>query len=60
VPPLVRDVLEVLMVVALGGALWSAAARIRRGQVRIDRCPGCGRPTSRTYDRCPRCGRASN
>lgn len=55
-PPLARDVLEALMVVALGGALWSAVARIRRGQVALPRCTGCGRPVSRTYDRCPRCG----
>ena len=59
-PPLARDVLEVLMVVALGGALWSAAARIRRGQLDVARCPGCGRPVSRTYGRCPRCGGAMN
>ena len=52
----VRDGLELLMVLAVGGALWSAATRIRRGQVRIARCPGCTRPASRSYDRCPRCG----
>ncbi|HEX6596495.1 MAG TPA: hypothetical protein VF045_06140 [Acidimicrobiales bacterium] len=55
-PPLVRDVLEVLIVVAVGGMLWSAVTRIRRGEMAVVRCPSCGRPSSRAYERCPRCG----
>jgi len=55
VPPLARDVLEVALVVAVGGMLWSALARARRGRLNVVRCPACGRPTSRAYERCPRC-----
>ncbi|HWC12547.1 MAG TPA: hypothetical protein VG455_15160 [Acidimicrobiales bacterium] len=54
--PLVRDAAEVLMVVAVGGMLWSAAVRLRRGQVTAVRCPACGRSASRAYPRCARCG----
>ncbi|MDQ3978432.1 MAG: hypothetical protein M3314_02620 [Actinomycetota bacterium] len=53
---IVRDGLEVLIVVALGGMLWAAVGKIRRGQIRVVRCSECGRPTSRAYPRCPRCG----
>ncbi len=56
--PLVRDVAEVLMVVAVGGMLWSAVSRLRRGQVAMVRCPACGRLASRAYPDCPRCGTA--
>ncbi|MCA1691079.1 MAG: hypothetical protein ABR540_02680 [Acidimicrobiales bacterium] len=59
-PPLVRDLLEVLMVVAVGGMLWSALSRLRRGQLTVLRCSGCGRTTSRAYERCPRCGVAQD
>ena len=52
---LVRDALEILIVVAVGGMLWSAVARLRAGQIRIVRCPACGRPTSRAYPRCKHC-----
>ncbi|MFP5316929.1 MAG: hypothetical protein ACLGI2_01400 [Acidimicrobiia bacterium] len=55
-PPLVRDTLEVLMVVAVGGMVWSAVSRIRQGRMAVVRCPRCGRPSSRAYARCPRCG----
>ncbi|MEW6153267.1 MAG: hypothetical protein AB1673_04650 [Actinomycetota bacterium] len=55
-PPLVRDVLEVAMVVALGGMLWSAVDRLRKGRLPVTRCGQCGRPSSRAYERCPRCG----
>ena len=37
--PLVRDALEVLLVVAVGGILWSAIGRMRRGEVTVMRCP---------------------
>ena len=53
---LVRDALEVLIVIAVGGMLWSAVARLRRGQIRVFRCPACDRPTSRAYPRCTHCG----
>ncbi|MBV9410150.1 MAG: hypothetical protein JO148_01030 [Acidimicrobiia bacterium] len=54
--PLVRDALELMLVIAVGGILWSAIARIRRGEVAVTRCPSCGRTTSRAYDDCPHCG----
>ena len=53
---IVRDGLEVLIVVALGGMLWAAVGKVRRGQIRVVRCPACARPTSRAYQHCPRCG----
>jgi len=54
--PLVRDALEILLVVAVGGILWSSIGRIRRGEVHVVRCPSCGRAVSRAYDRCGHCG----
>jgi len=54
--PLVRDALEVLMVVAVGGILWSVIARLRRGEISVVRCPSCGRPVSRADGRCRECG----
>ncbi|HEV3400316.1 MAG TPA: hypothetical protein VG078_00710 [Acidimicrobiales bacterium] len=54
--PLVRDAAEVLMVVAVGGMLWSAVGRVRRREIRPVRCPACGRAVSRAYPRCPGCG----
>ena len=39
----VQIALDVLLVVAVGGMLWSAVARIRRGRVVVPRCPSCGR-----------------
>ena len=53
---LVRDGIEVLFVVAVGGMLWSAVRRLRAGRVVVPRCPACGRPTSRAYPACTRCG----
>jgi hypothetical protein len=52
----VRAILEVAMVVAVGGMLWSAARRLRRSEVRVYRCVACARPTSRGYPRCRHCG----
>jgi len=49
-------ILEVLIVVAVGGTLWSAIGRLRRGEVRVYRCIACERPTSRGYPRCKHCG----
>jgi len=56
VDPLVRDALEVLMVVAVGGILWSAIGRMRRGEVSVGRCPECDRAVSRADGRCRECG----
>ena len=54
--PLVRDALEVLLVIAVGGILWSAIGRMRRGEVSAVHCPSCGRGASRAYERCGHCG----
>jgi uncharacterized OB-fold protein len=56
VDPLVRDAIEVLLVVAVGGILWSAIGRLRRGEIEIVRCPSCGRTSSRAYQHCAHCG----
>jgi uncharacterized OB-fold protein len=53
---LVRDVLELAIVVAVGGMLVSAVRRLRRGEISVYRCGACGRPTSRAYPRCRHCG----
>ena len=53
---LVRDALEVLIVIAVGGMLWSAIKRLRHGEIEVFRCPACDRPTSRAYPRCKHCG----
>lgn len=52
---LVRDALEILFVVAVGGILWSSVRRLRSGQIRAYHCVGCDRPTSRAYPRCKHC-----
>ena len=54
--PFVRDAAEVLLVVAVGGMLWSAVGRVRRREIRAVRCGACGRTASRAYPDCPRCG----
>lgn len=51
----VRDGLELLFVIAVGGMLWSAVRRLRAGQIDVFRCPACERPTSRAYPRCTHC-----
>ncbi len=53
---LLRDLLEILMVIAVGGMLWSAVRRLRSGGIQVFRCAECRRPTSRAYPRCTRCG----
>ena len=53
---LVRDLLEVAILVAVIGMLVSAVRRLRRGQITVVRCQACGRPTSRAYPRCKHCG----
>ena len=53
---MVRNVAEILLVIALGGMLLSTLTRLRRGQANPRLCPGCGRTVSRVYEACPRCG----
>lgn len=53
---LVRDSLEVLIVVAVGGMVWQAVGRLRRGEIEVYRCAACNRPTSRAYAMCRHCG----
>ncbi|MFN8105806.1 MAG: hypothetical protein U0U69_15215 [Acidimicrobiia bacterium] len=51
-----RTLLEVLVVVAVGGMVVSALRMVRRGQIRPERCPECGKPTSKAYPACRWCG----
>jgi hypothetical protein len=52
----VRDGIEVLIVVSVGGLLWQTVGRLRRGEITANRCPACERPTSRAYPMCRHCG----
>ncbi len=51
-----RDVLEVAIVIGVGGLLVAAIRKLRRGEIRVYRCYSCERPTSRGYPRCKHCG----
>jgi len=51
-----RDGLEILFVVALGGMVVSAIGKLRRGEIEVIRCEHCGRPTSNAYPNCTHCG----
>jgi uncharacterized OB-fold protein len=53
---LIRDGLEVLIVVAVGGMLVSAVRGLRAGRIRVYRCPSCDRPTTRANGTCKHCG----
>ena len=53
---LVRDVLELAIVIAVGGMVWSVVRRFRRGELAVHRCPDCDRPTSRADPACRHCG----
>ena len=53
---LVRDALEFLIVLAIGGMVVSAVLKLRRGQIDVYRCDRCGRPTSRAFPQCKHCG----
>ncbi|HVF33476.1 MAG TPA: hypothetical protein VM933_10625 [Acidimicrobiales bacterium] len=53
---LVRDLLEVLIVIAVGGMAVSAIRRMRRGEISVFRCPACDRPTTRANGLCKHCG----
>jgi predicted amidophosphoribosyltransferase len=53
---LVRDLLELLIVIAVGGMAVSAVRRLRRGEIPVYRCPSCERPTTRANGICKHCG----
>jgi len=53
---LLRDLLEALFVVAIGGMVLSVVRRLRRGEIEVIRCEGCGRPCSNAYRVCRHCG----
>lgn len=53
---LVRDVLEVLIVIAVGGMVVSTVRRLRRGEIVVYRCGACDRPTTRANGICKHCG----
>jgi predicted amidophosphoribosyltransferase len=53
---LVRDAIEVVIVLAVGGMLVSAIVRLRRGEIRAFVCPSCERPTTRANGICKHCG----
>jgi predicted amidophosphoribosyltransferase len=52
----VRDGIEVLIVVGVGGLLWQTIGRLRRREIAVNRCAACDRPTSRAYPMCRHCG----
>jgi predicted amidophosphoribosyltransferase len=54
---LVRDALEAVIVIAVGGMLVSAVQRLRRGEIEVYRCVACDRPTTRANGICKHCGR---
>ncbi len=54
-----RDGLEALFVIAVGGMMWSVLVRLRRGDIEVVRCAHCGRPTSNAYPACKQCGQPS-
>lgn len=53
---LIRDAIELLIVIAVGGMLWTVISRLRSGRIRVVRCLECHRPTSRAYPVCKWCG----
>ncbi|HUR24239.1 MAG TPA: hypothetical protein VMZ73_10245 [Acidimicrobiales bacterium] len=53
---LVRDALEIAVLVALGGMVWSAIRRLTAGRIQVHRCPACARPVSMAYPACRHCG----
>ncbi len=53
---LIRDAFEIMIVVAIGGMVWSVLSRLRRGQLVVPSCPECGNPASRAYPNCRHCG----
>jgi uncharacterized OB-fold protein len=53
---LLRDALEALFVVAVGGMVWQTIGKLRRREIEVIRCEHCGRPTSNAYAVCKHCG----
>ncbi len=53
---LLRDGLEGMFCVAIGGMLVSVVKNFRSGELRANLCPQCGRPTSSAYPQCRHCG----
>ena len=51
-----RDALEALFVVAVGGMVWQTVGKLRRREIQVIRCDHCGRPTSNAYAVCKHCG----
>ncbi|KJF17753.1 hypothetical protein AXFE_13690 [Acidithrix ferrooxidans] len=52
---LIRDAIEFLFVIAIGGMLVSASRSILSRKVKVYICSQCNRPTSRAYERCRHC-----
>ena len=50
-----RDILELLIVVSVGGMLWAVIGKLRRREITAPHCPECGRPVSRAYSHCKHC-----
>ena len=50
-----RDILELLIVVSVGGMLWAVIGKLRRREISAPHCPACGRPVSRAYSHCKHC-----
>ncbi len=53
---LIRDAIELLFVIAIGGMVSSAIRRLKGREIHPYQCRACQRPTSRAYERCRHCG----
>ncbi|MDA8196640.1 MAG: hypothetical protein M0019_05435 [Actinomycetota bacterium] len=53
---IVRDLIELLFVVAIGGMVVSSIRRIKSASIRPYLCTVCQRPTARGYAKCRHCG----
>jgi hypothetical protein len=54
--PLIRDAFEGMIVLGVGGTLFSAVRRLMRREISVNMCAACGRPCSRAYPNCTKCG----
>jgi hypothetical protein len=54
--PLVRDAFEGMIILGLGGMLFSAIRKLVRREISVNMCNACGRPCSRAYPACTKCG----
>jgi ribosomal protein L37AE/L43A len=52
----VRDLIELLFVVAIGGMAVSSIRRIKAAAIHPYLCSACERPTARGYAKCRHCG----